>query len=77
MCVTADYISAHEHSIVYSWYENGNKSAEWDYDHDDLCGLYTSWYENGSKSMEGVRDQLQQSRYVWFPDGTLNSEYSY
>jgi len=40
------------HGLVTDWYEDGTKSAEWQYEKGVMHGLSTEWYEDGSKRTE-------------------------
>jgi antitoxin component YwqK of YwqJK toxin-antitoxin module len=63
-----------------SWYENGIKEAEVNYDESEkLHGECTYWYKNSVKSFEfyyshGLEHGIQ---YHYFENGNMKEEYSY
>lgn len=62
-----------------SWYENGNKSAEYTYKDGQKEGLCTIWYENGNKKNEyTLKDGKLEGKWTkWFENGYKYVEYTY
>jgi antitoxin component YwqK of YwqJK toxin-antitoxin module len=54
------------------WYENGQKSSEWNYKDGKEDGLITMWYENGQMKSEGTwKDGNMISHKEWNEDGSV------
>ena len=60
----------------FDLYENGQKSAEWNYKDGKEDGLQTTWYENGQKEMEGNwKDGKEDGLGVeWYENGQKAAE---
>lgn len=54
-----------------SFYENGAKRTEGQYDHGNKIGVWTTWYENGHKKgqMDWVKGNPEGTVYEWYESG--------
>ena len=61
------------------WYENGQKSDEYNFKDGKWEGKHTSWYENGQKSEERTyKNGKQDGLYTkWYENGQKSSEGTY
>jgi len=62
-----------------NWYENGQKSGEFNYKDGKLDGLGTIWYENGLKMLEGTyMDGSSDGLWTkWYKNGQKKEERTY
>ena len=47
-----------------SWYENGKKEYEVEYNNDTLCGIFTLWYPTGVMKRKGTFSENNRSG-IW------------
>jgi antitoxin component YwqK of YwqJK toxin-antitoxin module len=68
-----------KHGTWVSWYRNGTKQAEGQYDHGVMVGKFTWWYENGQKQAEGEYAAGQQTGVwtAWHTNGLKESQGEY
>ncbi len=63
-----------KHGVWTSWYANGQKKLEGQYDQDVPTGKFTWWHENGQKSLQAhYRDGKKHGAWVWWHDNGLKS----
>ena len=62
-----------------TWYENGRKESEGQYQDGEREGLWTVWYENGQRDTEGeFRNGEKEGRWTnWYDNGKTKSEGQY
>jgi antitoxin component YwqK of YwqJK toxin-antitoxin module len=68
-----------KHGLWVSWYPNGTKKSEGQFDRDMPAGRFTWFYENGQKQAEGdYRAGVQQGVWTtWHSNGLKQSRYEY
>ena len=63
-----------KHGVWTSWYANGQKKLEGQYEKDVPTGKFTWWHENGQKSLQAhYRDGKKHGSWIWWHDNGLKS----
>jgi antitoxin component YwqK of YwqJK toxin-antitoxin module len=65
-----------KHGSWVSWYRNGAKQTEAQYDHDARIGKFKWWYENGQPEAEGDYEAGKRigAWITWHPNGLKESQ---
>ncbi len=62
------------HGHWVTWYPNGQKQSEGEYDHDVQVGQFSWWFANGQRAIQGqYSDGEQQGKWVWWHENGQKS----
>ncbi len=72
-------VADQKHGTWVSWYRNGAKQTESQYDHDIRVGKFKWFYENGTPEAEGEYDNGKKigTWITWHPNGLKESQGDY